>query len=262
MDFGLVGLRAALVEVLHREAPGAGRLLDAGNHAVAAGAGGEERAHGLGVADRGGETDTPWLHARYSRQALDETKALPTAVLSQQRVNLIDHHVAQVAEELGDHGVSAHQQRLERLRCDLQDAGRPLHKPRLVRSRDVPVPVPDVDACLLAEVGQAVELVVDERLGGADVEGAHGGGRILPELGQNGEEGGLGLAGCRGGAEQHVVVRVKDGLAGCHLHATQVLPLVRVDEVLHERCISVKDAHASHRPRCLSRIPVYRNSAC
>ena len=105
------------------------------------------------------------------------------------------------------------------------------------------MPVPDADASLLAEVGQTVELVVDQCLGGTDVERAHRGGRVLPELGENGEEGRLRLARRRGGAQQDVVVSVEDRLARGDLDAPQALPFVRVDEVLHERCVSVKDAH-------------------
>ena len=234
--------------MLHRDAPGARGLLHAGYHGGATGAGGEEGAHGLGVADGRREADASRLHARDSRQPLDEAQALTAAVLPQQGVNLVYHDVAQVAEELGDGGVAAHEQRLERFRRDLQDAGGSLHELGLVRGRDVPVPVPHVDAGLLAEVRETVELVVDEGLGGAYVERPHRGGRILPELREDGKEGGLGLSGGGGGAQQDVVVRVEDGLAGSDLNAAQALPLMCVDEVLHERRISVKDAHA-RRPR-------------
>ena len=244
----LVCLGAGGVEVLHRDAPGARGLLHAGYHGGAPGAGGEEGAHGLGVADGRREADAPRLHARQPGQPFDEAQALAAAVLPQQGVNLVYHDVAQVAEELGDGGMAAHEQRLERLRRDLQDAGRTLHELGLVRGRDVSVPVPHVDAGLLAEVREAVELVVDEGLGGAYVERPHRGGRPLPELREDGEEGGLGLTGGGGGAQQDVVVRVEDGLAGRHLDAAQALPLVRVDEVLHERRISVEDAHVL-RPR-------------
>ena len=105
------------------------------------------------------------------------------------------------------------------------------------------MPVPDGDVRLLAQLLEAIELIVDEGLGGPYVERAHGGRRVLPELREDGEEGRLGLARRRGGAQQHVVVRVEDRLARSHLDAAQALPLVRVDEVLHKRCVSVEDSH-------------------
>ena len=137
------GLRSLDVEVFHRQPPADAPAFDPGNHGGPAGSGGEKLSGAFRVADGGGEADAPRLHARYSRQALYEAEALAAAVLAQQRVDLVDHDVTEVAEELGHHGVAAHEQRLERLRRDLQDAGRPLHEPRLVRGRDVPVPVPD-----------------------------------------------------------------------------------------------------------------------
>lgn len=55
------------------------------------------------------------------------------------------------------------------------------------------MPVPDRDIGLFAEVVETDELIIDERLEGADVEGAHACGRVLPKLGQDGKEGCLGF---------------------------------------------------------------------
>ena len=178
----LVGLGVGCVEVLHRDAPGAWGLLYAGYHAVATGSRGKKGANGLWVPDGCGETNAARLDARDSRQALDEAEALAATILPQQGVHLVYDYVAQVAEELCHGCMAAHEHGLEGLRRDLQDAGGLLHELGLVRGGDVSVPVPDGDVCLLAELLETVELVVDECLGGAYVEGAHGGGRILPEL--------------------------------------------------------------------------------
>ena len=113
------------------------------------------------------------------------------------------------------------------------------------------MPVPDGDARLLAEVVEPQELVVDEGLERADVDGPHAGGRVLVEEREDGKERRLRLARGRGGREQDVVVRVEDGLCGGHLDAAKVLPSVAVDEVLHEGGVAVERAHA------LLRLPAF-----
>ena len=105
------------------------------------------------------------------------------------------------------------------------------------------MPVPHGDARLLAQVGEAEELVVDQRLRGADVDGAHAGGRVLPELGEYGEERRLGFSRRGLSGKKDVVLGVEDCLARCHLDAAQALPLVVVDEVLDKGRVVVEDAH-------------------
>ena len=56
------------------------------------------------------------------------------------------------------------------------------------------MPVPDGDVGFFAEVVEADELIIDERLEGANIEGAHACGRVLPKLGQDGKEGRFGFA--------------------------------------------------------------------
>ena len=111
-----------------------------------------------------------------------------------------------------------HQQRLQRFRRDLQNAGGVLEQLVLMGLGHVAVPVPHGDLRLRAQVVEAAELVVDERLQRADIDRAHGGGRVLIELGQNREEGGLRFAGGGGGAQQQVVVGVEDHVPRRHLH--------------------------------------------
>ena len=139
--------------------------------------------------------------------------------------------------------MAVEQQRFQRLWGDLQHARGMLEELLLLGLGHIAVPAPDRDVALGAEVVQAQELVVDERLEGRDVERSHRGGRALPKLRQDGKEGRLGLARCGGGGEQDVVIRVEDGVGSRHLHGAQVLPIVLVDEVLNKGRIPVKDPH-------------------
>ena len=107
------------------------------------------------------------------------------------------------------------------------------------------MPVPDGDARLLAEVVQAEELVVDERLERTDIERADARGRVFVQERENGEEGGLGLtlgSGCR---EQHVLIGIEDGVGRRHLDAAEALPIVFIDEVLHERRKAIESVHGT-----------------
>ena len=238
-------LGAGDVEVLHRDAPALLGGVEPGDDAAPPRAGGEVGAGGGGVADGGGEADPPGVHARETREPLDAAQGLVPAVPTEQGVDLVDHDEAQVREDPPDRGVAVQEHGLERLRGYLEDSGGVLEHLGLVGLRDVPVPVPHGYVALGAEVLQAEELVVDQRLQGADVDAADRGGRVLPELGEDGEEGRLGLA--RGGrrGEKDVVVRVEDGVGGRDLHGTEALPVVVVDEVLDEGCVAVEGAHGA-----------------
>ena len=116
------------------------------------------------------------------------------------------------------------------------------------------MPVPDRDIGFFAQIVEADELVIDERLEGANVEGAHACGRVLPKLGQDGKEGCLGFARCRGGRQEHIVLRVEDGICRRNLDGAQALPIVGVDEVLDKRGVAVKGVHeASFQKRISQR---------
>ena len=109
------------------------------------------------------------------------------------------------------------QESLERLGRNLQDTARFFDELSLVRLRNIAMPVPDGDIGLFAQVVEADELIIDECLEGADVEGANARGRVLPKLGQDGKEGCLGFAGSRGCRQEHIVLSVKDGISCCNL---------------------------------------------
>lgn len=107
------------------------------------------------------------------------------------------------------------------------------------------MPVPDGDIGLFAQIVEANELVVDECLEGANIEGANACGRVLPKLGQDGKEGRLSFARCRGCRQEHIVLRVEDGICRRNLDGAQTLPIVGVDEVLDKRSVAVKGVHGA-----------------
>ena len=114
------------------------------------------------------------------------------------------------------------------------------------------MPVPDRDISLFAEVVEADELIVDECFEGANVEGAHARGRVLPKLGQDGKEGRLSFARCRGCRQEHIVLRVEDGICRRNLDGAQTLPIVGVDEVLDKRGVAVKGVHGASSQKRIS----------
>ena len=85
-------------------------------------------------------------------------------------MDLVDDDVAQIAEHARNRHVLMDQERLERLGRNLQDTARLFDELCLVRLRNVAMPVPDGDVGFFAEVVEADELIVDERLEGANVE--------------------------------------------------------------------------------------------
>ena len=116
------------------------------------------------------------------------------------------------------------------------------------------MPVPDGDIGFFAQVVEADELVVDERLEGTNVEGAHACGWVLPKLGQDGKEGRLSFARCRGCRQEHIVLRVEDGICRRNLDRAQTLPIVGVNEILDKRGVAVKGVHgASFQQRAIKR---------
>ena len=121
-----------------------------------------------------------------------------------------------------------------------------------MRLRDIAVPVPDGDIGLFAQIVEANELVVDECFEGANVEGTHARGRVLPKLGQDGKEGRLSFARCRGCRQEHIVLRVEDGICRRNLDGAQTLPIVGVNEILDKRSISVKGVHGASFQKLIS----------
>ena len=239
----LARLRTLDIEMLHREAPDAPRLLEPGDDASASRSGGEEGTRALRISYGCRKADAPRIDARHTGETLDEAERLAAPVPAQERVDLVDNDVAQVVEQAGHEGVLVQQERLERFRRYLEDAARMLQHLRLMRSGNVPVPVPHRDTGFLAEVVQAHELVVDERFERSDVDRPDACGRVLPEFREDGEEGGFGLSRGGAGGEQHVLVRVEDRFGRGDLDRPQALPAAAVDEILDERRIAVERCH-------------------
>ena len=137
----------------------------------------------------------------------------------------------------------AQQQRLQRFRRDLEDAGGMLQHLRLVGLGHIAVPVPDGNVRFLAQLVQPLELVVDEGFQRPDVDRAHRGRGIFAELGENGEERCLCLSRSGGRTKQQVVVGVENDIAGGDLNRTEGFPVVLIDIVLQKRRIAVKNGH-------------------
>ena len=145
-------LRAENVEVLHGEPPAGASGLDFRDGGLSPGSGGEKFPGAFEVADGGGEPDPARIHPGELRKPFNEAEGLAAAVAAHQGVNLVDDDEPQVAEQPGDIGVFVKQQRLERFRRDLKNAGGVLQKPLFAGLRDVAMPVPHRDIRLPAEV--------------------------------------------------------------------------------------------------------------
>ena len=105
LESSLLRLGTRVVEVLHGDTPHAARLLKAGDDAIASCSLREEGTRTLGVTDGGRKADAAGLHACHAREALDKAERLTAAVAAQERMDLVDDHVAQVAEHARDRHV-------------------------------------------------------------------------------------------------------------------------------------------------------------
>ena len=230
--------------MFHRQPPYLLAGFEPRDDGVASAARSEEASGGLGVADRRGEPDASRAAARDAAQAFDKTERLHPAVPAQQRVDLVDHYEAQVAEKGGHFHVPTDEHRLEGLRRDLQDASRVLDKSALGGARCVPMPACHGDVRIPAQFGEAFALVVDERLQRREVEHSHARGRILVEQREDREERGFGLPGCCRGGEQDVLIGVEDRIGCGVLHAAQLSPAGAVNVVLDERREALEGVHS------------------
>ena len=102
---GLVRLRAAVVEVLHRQPPGLLAAVELRDDGAAPASGCQELPCGNGIADGGRKADASRPAARQPAEPFDEAEGLEPAVAAQQRVDFVNDDKAQVSEERGDLGV-------------------------------------------------------------------------------------------------------------------------------------------------------------
>ena len=158
-------------------------------------------------------------------------------------MHLVNDHKPQVAEQLCNGRVLVQKQRFQRFRRDLENAGGVTHELCLMALGNVPVPVPHRDIRFGAQVVQPGKLVVDQRFQRANIDAAHAGGHILGKQGDDGEERRFRLAGGGGGGEQHIFIRVENGVRRRDLNGAQVFPVVLIDILLHKGRVSVKCTH-------------------
>ena len=101
----------------------------------------------------------------------------------------------------------------------------------------------DGNAGLVAQLGDASELVVDEGFERRDIDDADGLGHIVAELRENGEKRRLGLTGRGLRGQQEVVLRVEEHLRGGELDFAEVIPTAAIDKFPHKRAVFVKNGH-------------------
>ena len=242
--FPFIGLREGLVEMLHAEPPDLLRAFEARDHGLSPAAGRQKTSRLLRIAYRRRKADPPRIAARQPAQTLDKAEGLQASVAAEQGMDLVDDDKAQIAEKRRDLHVLVDEQGLQRFRRDLQDARRLLQQPALVGLRDIAVPARHRDALLLAELIQAAELIVDQRLERRDVQHAHRPRRILVQQRQDRKKRGFGLSRSGRGRQQHIFVRTENGVARRVLNAAQALPARTVDIILYKRRVAFKDIHS------------------
>ena len=212
----------------------------------------EEPSGRLRIADGGGEPDSPRVASGQPAQAFDQAERLQPAVGAQKRMDLVDHDEPQVAEQRRDLRVLVDHHGFQRFRGDLQDARRLAQEFPFPRLRHIAVPAVHVDAFLLAQLVQTSELVVDQGLQRRDIQHTDALRRLLVQQRQDREESGLGLPRRGRGGEQHVRIRVENGVARRVLHAAQALPAGTVDIILNEWRVPVEYVHKENSMESLS----------
>lgn len=190
----LIGLRRRRKEVLKRHAPDFLCGLKARDDRRAAASCGKKAPCGLGLSDRGRQSHAARIAARRTAEPLDKAEGLKPPVASQQRMDLVDHDKAQVAEEGREIGVLVDQEGLKRLGRDLKNARGVLHEPPLGGLRGFAVPTRDGDVARLAQKPETLKLIVDKGFERCDVEHTHAFGRIFSKKRQDRKERRLGLA--------------------------------------------------------------------
>ena len=107
--------------MFHGQSPPHTLCLNIRDDSAPSGAGSQKPSGLLRIAYGRGETDPAGIRPGQSAQPLDQAHALPAAVSAKKRVDLIDHHIAKIPEQLRNFTVLVHQKRLQGLRRDLQD---------------------------------------------------------------------------------------------------------------------------------------------
>ena len=136
-------------------------------------------------------------------------------------VGLVDHDEAQVGEKVGPQGVVGQDAQVQHVGVGEQDARLAAQR---VRARLGGVAVVGAKACAfqlaLGQLLQAAELILGQRLGGKEVQGA--GAPVVEERFQDRDVVGQGLAAGRAGGQDHVLPGA-DGVDGLGLVGVQPL---------------------------------------
>ena len=240
-----IRLRIRAKKVLHGQSPHFFAAVELRNDGPAPAAGREKLSGRLRIPDGRGQAHSPGVAAGQPAHALDQAEGLHPAVPPQQRMDLIHHDETQVPEQGRNLHMLVDHERLQRFRRDLQDPGGLSQELSLLRLRHVPVPAPDRNPRLLAQIVQSPELVVDQGLERCDIEHPHALRRLLIEQGQNREKSRLRLARRGRRRQKDIVVRAENGFSRRVLHAAQRLPPRAENIVLYKRRVTVEYFHLS-----------------
>ena len=189
----LIRLRIRVKKVLHGQPPDLFAALEPRNDRRPPAACCQELPCSFRIPDRRRQSDPPGAASRKPAHPLDQAECLHPAVAPKERMDLVDHDEAKIVEQGRDLHVLVDHQRFQRLRRDLQDPGRMFHDLPLPGLRDIAVPAVNGDPLFFAQLVQAPELVVDQRLERRDIEHADALRRILVKQRQNREKGRLRL---------------------------------------------------------------------
>ena len=239
----LVSLRLRVEKMFHRKPPHLFAAVAFGNNRLPPAARSKKEPRLLGIADRGGQTDPPWITASRPAQPFDEAEGLPAAVCPQQRMDLVYDDKAQIAEKRRYFAVLSNHQCFQRFGGNLQNPRRLTEQFSLLALRRIPMPARYGDTRFFAELIQPPELIIDKRLERRDVQHTHRGGRLFVQKAQNRKERRFGFTGCRRCRQKHILVGIEDSVARRILNSPERLPAGAVNIILYKGCVSIKNIH-------------------
>jgi len=144
------------------------------------------------------------------------------------RVQLVDHHVLEILEEVHPLGVMRQDPRVQHVRVGQHEVGpRPHRAPRVLRGVAVVGEHPHVGQ-RLRQLGQLGELILSQRLGGKEIE--HARLRLLHQGLQHRQVVAEGLAG-RGRGHHHQVLALGHRLEGLGLVRVELLDPARLERL-------------------------------
>ena len=220
--------------MLHAEPPPNFFFRQFGAHRLSSRACAQPFAGDSGISHGCGQSDASRLIADGARNAVELAYDLIAPIRAGQGMHLVDHRVAQIAEQPHKIARTAHEHGFQRFGRDLQNAAWVLHCLFLMGLRHVAVPMEHGNAAHVQKAVEPRKLVVDQALQRRDIQRPEGGGRVFAQLGDDREKRRLGLSGggCR--REKHITVPLKQKLCRGNLHGAQALPAVGINIVLDQ----------------------------